>query len=73
MGYKVSIGQENAPCYGCPRRKVGCHSGCPDYDKYRLGADRRINEQAKEVQGIARVEHEGRIGNKRVKIGGNKS
>lgn len=22
------------PCLNCPRRKIGCHSSCPDYGKY---------------------------------------
>ena len=23
-------------CYGCTRRHVGCHSECPDYERYLI-------------------------------------
>ena len=27
----MKISKENAPCYGCQERKVGCHSNCEKY------------------------------------------
>ena len=42
----------------CPKRKVGCHSGCPDYAKMveenraRKEAQRRENETRVAVGGV---------------------
>ena len=33
------------PCWGCPRRKIGCHGSCPDYAV--LVENNRIKNQEK--------------------------
>lgn len=34
-----AYGAQQAPCYDCPRRYVGCHSNCADWRKYRADID----------------------------------
>ncbi len=26
----------NSPCFGCDKRKVGCHSDCLEYEIYKV-------------------------------------
>ncbi|MCQ2439637.1 MAG: hypothetical protein MJ074_07725 [Oscillospiraceae bacterium] len=37
-----------APCQGCERRSVNCHSGCELYQAYRGYRDELIKERATE-------------------------
>ena len=42
-----------APCMGCERRVVGCHSGCADYQAYK--------ERIKDAKSEANEKHGGAI------------
>lgn len=33
------------PCYGCPDRKLYCHSNCPKYLEWRKKADEKIEKR----------------------------
>ena len=35
--------KEDNPCYGCPKRYVGCHSNCKDRDDYREKEQQKKN------------------------------
>ena len=39
-----------APCMGCERRAVGCHSGCADYLDYKARL-RNAKREANEIYG----------------------
>ncbi|MGJ0847446.1 hypothetical protein ACR77J_12215 [Tissierella praeacuta] len=40
----------NKPCYGCQKRKVGCHSNCKDYfnHKKKLEGNKALQESNRE-------------------------
>lgn len=38
----------NAPCKGCARRQIGCHSQCPDYIEFQKDNNSRKAKAAKE-------------------------
>ena len=38
----------NAPCKGCEKRKIGCHSTCRKYIIFRMLQDLKIEAQKKE-------------------------
>lgn len=40
----MKVKKNNAPCFGCVDRRVGCHSGCEKYSKYT----QTINSQKEE-------------------------
>ena len=31
--------KNNVPCYGCTKRKVGCHASCENYLSFRANHD----------------------------------
>lgn len=41
------IGNGEAPCLGCARRKLGCHDGCPDYIAYKERKDAKATVERK--------------------------
>ena len=44
----------NAPCKGCEKRYVGCHSKCPDYLAFKKAHDALLEKMRKEID--ARVD-----------------
>ena len=36
-------------CYGCTRRHVGCHSECPDYERYLIRQQARRDARNKDA------------------------
>lgn len=41
------------PCYGCDKRKVGCHSTCPAYTEYSEYCASRREERAMRMKADA--------------------
>lgn len=33
------MNRQNAPCYGCEDRHVGCHADCAKYEEYHNNSD----------------------------------
>lgn len=43
---KYSLGDPTKnSCKGCKKRKVGCHSKCEKYKRFREELDKEVNEQ----------------------------
>lgn len=38
------------PCKGCEKRKIGCHTNCPDYGAWAAEAVRRREAQARDKE-----------------------
>ena len=41
------------PCRDCTRRKLYCHSECPEYDKYRKERENRLEQRRVAHGGMA--------------------
>ena len=46
----------DGPCYNCPERRVGCHSGCERYQAWRKGYDAEQEVKRREKQQRVGVE-----------------
>lgn len=46
----------DGPCYNCPERRVGCHSGCERYQAWRQGYDAEQEAKRREKQQRVGVE-----------------
>jgi hypothetical protein len=40
-----SAAVNGCPCYGCEKRKPGCHAGCEGYKAWRKKMDKRKEEE----------------------------
>ena len=45
MGKSIRLNRDDAPCKGCQKRVLGCHSVCEDYKKYHTEKENEREHQ----------------------------
>ena len=64
------MNRQNAPCYGCKDRYVGCHADCAKYEEYHNNSDvyreyvNRNKREYSEASGFHFNSPRPRVGNK---------
>ena len=45
MSKALSLRQRKAPCYGCQKRQLGCHSTCEEYLSFKAKTEAARGEK----------------------------